>query len=48
VKLHVVIPTDLTTEQRQLLERLAETFGTDVKPRENKGFFDKVKDAFGV
>jgi molecular chaperone DnaJ len=48
VKLHVMIPTELTSEQRQLLERLAETFGTDVKPRENKGFFDKVKDAFGV
>ncbi len=48
VRLHVVTPTDLTDEQRQLLEKLAQTFGTEVKPRENKGFFDKVKDAFGV
>ena len=48
VRLHVVTPTDLTDEQRQLLERLAQTFGTGVKPRENKGFFEKVKDAFGV
>jgi molecular chaperone DnaJ len=48
VKLHVVTPTDLTDEQRRLLERLAETFGTEIKPHENKGFFEKVKDAFGV
>lgn len=48
VRLHVVTPTDLTDEQRRLLERLAETFGTEVKPHENKGFFEKVKDAFGV
>jgi molecular chaperone DnaJ len=48
VRLHVVTPTELTPEQRTLLERLAETFGTEVKPHENKGFFEKVKDAFGV
>jgi molecular chaperone DnaJ len=48
VRLHVTTPTDLTDEQRGLLERLAQTFGTDIKPRENKGFFEKVKDAFGV
>jgi molecular chaperone DnaJ len=48
VRLHVVIPTELNDEQRRLLERLAETFGTEVKPRENRGFFEKVKDAFGV
>jgi molecular chaperone DnaJ len=48
VRLHVVTPTDLSEEQRHLLERLAETFGTEVKPHENKGFFEKVKDAFGV
>jgi molecular chaperone DnaJ len=48
VRLHLVTPTDLNDEQRALLEKLASTFGTDVKPRENKGFFEKVKDAFGV
>ena len=48
VRLHVETPTKLTDEQRELLERLGETFGTTMKPRENKGFFDKVKDAFGV
>jgi molecular chaperone DnaJ len=48
VRLHVVTPTDLNDDQRQLLEKLAQTFGTEVKPRENRGFFEKVKDAFGV
>jgi molecular chaperone DnaJ len=48
VKLHVAVPTELSSEQRRLFERLAETFGAEVKPRENKGFFEKVKDAFGV
>jgi molecular chaperone DnaJ len=48
VRLHVAVPTELNDEQRKLFERLAETFGTEVKPRENRGFFEKVKDAFGV
>jgi molecular chaperone DnaJ len=48
VRLHVVTPTELNDDQRQLLEKLAQTFGTEIKPRENKGFFEKVKDAFGV
>ncbi len=48
VRLHVAVPTEVSEEQRKLLERLAETFGTEVKPRENRGFFEKVKDAFGV
>lgn len=48
VRLLVQTPTDLTDEQRRLLEQLARTFGTEVKPRENKGFVDKVKDAFGL
>lgn len=48
VRLHLVTPTELTDEQRQLIERLAATFGNTVKPQENKGFFEKVKDAFGV
>lgn len=48
VTLNVGVPTELTAEQRELLARLAGTFGREVAPRENKGFFDKVKDAFGV
>jgi molecular chaperone DnaJ len=48
VRLTVVTPTELTTEQRKLLKQLAETFDGQAGPQENKGLFDKVKDAFGV
>jgi len=48
VRLSVVIPKDLTDKQRDLLRQLAATFGGGATPKENKGFFDKVKDAFGV
>jgi molecular chaperone DnaJ len=48
VRLRVVTPTEVTDEQRKLLRQLAATFDHDVTPQENKGFFDKVKDAFGV
>lgn len=47
VRLTVVTPTELTAEQRKLLKQLAATFDGGVKPQENKGLFDKVKDAFG-
>ncbi len=42
---NVVTPTDLSDEQRELLMRLAETFGTPVG--EDKGLFGKIKDALG-
>jgi len=48
VRINVVIPTNLTDEQRRLFQQLARTFGKEVIPQEEKGFFDKVKDAFGV
>ena len=48
VRLRVQTPTDLTDEQRRLLKQLAATFDRDGKPEENRGFFDKVKDVFGV
>ncbi len=44
VRANVLIPTDLTDEQRELLRRLAETFETPVE-NGDKGFFGKVKDA---
>jgi molecular chaperone DnaJ len=46
VRLKVMIPTDLTSEQRELFRRLAATFDGQTTPQENKGFFEKVKDAF--
>lgn len=45
VKLTVVIPDGLNDEQRQLLERLAETMGTPVLPKRGKGLFERLKDA---
>jgi molecular chaperone DnaJ len=49
VTVHVEIPKSLTSEQRELIEQLATTFGSDVSPQPtSRGFFDKVKDALGV
>ena len=48
VRLHVAIPGKLTDEQRRLFQELARTMGGEVFPQEEKGFFDKMKDAFGV
>lgn len=47
VTVHVVVPTELTPEQRILLEQLSESLGSATMPKE-RGFFSKVKDALGV
>ena len=46
VIVNVEVPTKLNKEQRELMEKLAETLGTQVKPKE-KGFIDWLGDAFG-
>jgi molecular chaperone DnaJ len=46
VIINVEIPAKLTKEQRELLEKLAETLGTTVKPKE-KGFLDWLNEALG-
>jgi molecular chaperone DnaJ len=48
VYIQVAIPTKLTTEQRELFERLAETLGRDIQPQgaNGRGFFDRVMDFF--
>jgi len=40
------VPTKLTAEQRKLMEGLAATLGTEVKPQE-KSFMDLLKDVLG-
>lgn len=47
VVLKVEVPRELTTEQEALFRQLAESLGSEVKeqPHEEKGFFDKLKDA---
>lgn len=47
VVIHVSTPTDLNEKQKALLAELGKTLGREVIPQE-KNFFDKVKDAFGV
>jgi molecular chaperone DnaJ len=44
VRANVMIPTDLTDEQRELLRRLAETFGTPVGSGD-RGLLGKIRDA---
>jgi molecular chaperone DnaJ len=46
VQANVVVPTGLTDEQRELLQRLAESFGTPVS-EDHKGVLGKIKDALG-
>jgi molecular chaperone DnaJ len=47
VTVHVVIPTQISPEQRELFEQLDGTLDRATMPKE-KGFFSKMKDALGV
>jgi len=47
VVLKVHTPNKLTDEQKTLLKQLAQSMGEEIKPTENKGFFEKVRNAFG-
>ena len=46
VVVNVEIPKALNTEQRQLIEQLGKTLGTETFPAEH-GFIDWLKDALG-
>lgn len=46
VIVNVAVPTKLTREQRELFQKLAESLGTTVQPRE-KGFLDWLNEALG-
>lgn len=49
VTVRVLTPTDLTPEQRDLMEQLGELLGEpDIQETSRRGFFDKIKDALGV
>lgn len=47
VKIKVVVPARLNAEQKKLLQKFAEISGEEINP-EQKSFFDKVRDVFGV
>jgi len=44
VRVSVVTPDGLNDDQRELLEKLAETMGTPVLPKRSKGFFERLRD----
>ncbi len=46
VIINVDIPKSLTREQRDLIEKLGKSLGTEVTPQE-RGFFDRLKDVLG-
>ncbi|MDM8519319.1 molecular chaperone DnaJ [Anaerolineales bacterium HSG6] len=48
VTIQVRTPTELTKDQRDLLLQLGKTLDKEVIPQKEKGFFDKIRDAFGV
>lgn len=50
VNLVIETPRRLTDEQRALFQQLAKTLNsnTQITPQQEKGFFDKLRDAFGV
>jgi len=47
VHANVMTPKNLTKEQKDLLKKLAESMGLDVKPQEDRGFMGKIKGALG-
>lgn len=46
VMVHVITPQSLDERQRKLFEELAETLGEASLPKEEKGFFRRIKDVF--
>lgn len=47
VRMRVVTPTTLTKQQRRLFEQLGATLGAAELPHDDKGIFDRIKDALG-
>ncbi len=45
IRATVVIPEELSDEQRELIEKLAETMGTPTLPKRQKSFFERLRDA---
>jgi molecular chaperone DnaJ len=48
VLIDVSIPKTMNAEQKRLFQELSKSLGKEVTPQQDKGFFDKLKDAFGV
>ncbi|MBX7212656.1 MAG: molecular chaperone DnaJ [Thermoflexales bacterium] len=48
VLITVAVPATLSAEQRRLFQELAKTLGREVVPQQEKGFFEKFRDAIGL
>lgn len=46
VRVNITVPKNLSDKQRNLLEELAQTFSDSNESEHDKGFFQKMKDAF--
>ncbi|MGB0388066.1 MAG: molecular chaperone DnaJ [Ardenticatenaceae bacterium] len=47
INIFVKVPTNLTEEQRLLMQKLAATLGSDIRPQAHQGgFFDRLREAF--
>jgi molecular chaperone DnaJ len=44
----VVVPKDLDEQQRQLFQELGRTLGKEVLPQQQRGFMDRLRDAFSL
>jgi DnaJ-class molecular chaperone len=48
VTIQVRTPTNLTSDQRDLLLELGKTLDREVVPQKEKSFFDRIRDALGM
>jgi molecular chaperone DnaJ len=48
VTVFVATPEKLNAEQKRLFRELSKTLGKEPVPQEERGFIDKLKDAFGL
>jgi molecular chaperone DnaJ len=48
VTVFVATPTNLTAEQKRLLQELAKTMGREAIPQDSRSLFEKLKDAFRI
>jgi molecular chaperone DnaJ len=48
VMIQVMTPTKLSADQKKLMAELGKTLGKEVIQQQDRGFFDKLKDALGI
>jgi molecular chaperone DnaJ len=48
VIVNVAVPTSLNERQRELLQELGATLGSDITPQDGRGFMDRIKSALGL